>query len=322
MFSKLLVPLLAFLVHFATPLSTPGGCPAGVQTACASDGSATCCPIFMSQSQYGCCKISGGVCCPMSPTTQGCCPPAHSCILTGQYSAVCAPDGGGANVSATQVCTPGAKLPPSATQPSVIVVGDSVSEGYQPYVTANISDVAFVQHSPWSVGGGADDVFNGLNCEEEFMRTAMWQPAAWSLISFNFGLHDLDNSTAAEALYAAALANFTSGLKIKQPQAKLVYISTTPFMPQEYYGNMAVVDLNAIAQRIMAANGIPYLDLYHHITARCGARYSACDICDDEPAAWPTGAPPGSHCGYHYTPAGYAYITAFLAPAFRALLSA
>lgn len=60
----------------------------------------------------------------------------------------------------------------------MIIIGDSVSEGYEPVVAANLSARVFIQHSPWSVGGGADDVFNGLNCEEEFLRTAMYQPGA------------------------------------------------------------------------------------------------------------------------------------------------
>jgi hypothetical protein len=68
-------------------------------------------------------------------------------------------------VSSLQVCTPGAQFPPSTTLPSAIIIGDSVSEGYQPVVSANVSKAVFMQHSPWSVGGGADDVFNGLNCE-------------------------------------------------------------------------------------------------------------------------------------------------------------
>lgn len=298
-----------------------GSCPAGVNTACAPDGSAVCCPIFMSQSNWGCCKLAGGVCCPVSPGVQGCCPASTTCVQTSLYGATCVPAGGGPNVSATQVCTPGARYAPSAALPSVITIGDSVSEGYEPVLAANLSAVAQVQHSPWSVGGGADDVGNGVNCLDEFVRTAMWQPANWSVVSFNFGLHDLDNSTAAEAFYAAALANFTARLQAKQPAAKLAYISTTPFMPQQYYGNNAVTDLNAIAQRIMAAAGIPYLDLYAHVTARCGAKYSACDICDDEPSAWPAGAPAGAHCGYHYTPEGYAYLVEFLGPAFRALIA-
>ena len=165
-----------------------GECPAGIATACAGDGSSTCCPIFMSQSGYGCCHLAGGVCCPVSPTTQGCCPAGSTCVLTGQYSATCVPAAGGANLSALQVCTPGARNPPSTTLPSIITIGDSVSEGYQPPLTAALAKIAFVQHSPWSTGGGADDVFNGLNCEEEFLRTAMYEEADWDIITFNFGL--------------------------------------------------------------------------------------------------------------------------------------
>jgi len=303
------------------PLALAGSCPAGVATACAPDGSSTCCPIFMSQSGWGCCKLAGGVCCPVSPGVQGCCPPATTCVQTSLYGATCVPAGGGANVSATQVCTPGARDAPSATLPAVITIGDSVSEGYEPVLAANLSAIAQVQHSPWSVGGGADDVGNGLNCLDEFVRTAMWQPATWTVVSFNFGLHNLDNSTSAEALYSALLTNFTARLREKQPTAKLAYIATTPFMPQQYYGNNAVTDLNAIAQRIMAAAGVPYIDLYSHVIARCGSRYTSCDICDDEPSGWPAGAPPGSKCGYHYTAEGYAYLVEFLAPAFQALIA-
>lgn len=141
----------------------------------------------MSQSGYGCCNLPGASCCPASSTTQGCCPAGTTCVLTGAYSATCVPSSGGANVSAVQVCTPGAHYPPSSTLPSVITIGDSVSEGYQPVVTDALKSFAFVQHSPWSTGGGADDVGNGLNCEEAFLRTAMWEEARWDAITFNFG---------------------------------------------------------------------------------------------------------------------------------------
>jgi len=307
--------LLPLLVIVAAATAVPGSCPAGVNTACAGDGSQTCCPIFMSQSGWGCCNLPGASCCPQSATTQGCCPAGTSCVLTGPYAATCVPSaGGGANLSATQVCTPGARLPPSATQPSVIMIGDSVSEGYQPVVTANLSKVAFIQHSPWSTGGGADDVNNGLNCEEAFLRTAMYAPAKWDLITFNFGLHDLGGTDG----YESALVNFTR--RLTATGAKLAFVSTTPFMPDHYHGNTIVEQLNAIAQRVVAAAGVPYLDLYHHVTAYCGANYTACDICDDESSLWPAG-PAGAHCGYHYTAAGYSYLSEFLSAALVGLLA-
>jgi lysophospholipase L1-like esterase len=168
---------------------------------------------------------------------------------------------GGANVSGTHVCPPGALLPPSSSAlPSVIAIGDSVSEGYEPVLAAALAASAFVQHSPHSDGGGADDVAHGLDCQENFLRTATYQEANWTAITFNFGLHNLDNSSAAESAYEAALTNFTA--RLLRTGSRLLYISTTPQMQQQWYGNNAVTDLNAIAKRVTAAAGVPYADLY------------------------------------------------------------
>ena len=116
----------------------------------------------------------------------------------------------------------------------------------------------------------------------------------------------------------AALTAFTS--RLQRTGSKLLFVATTPEMQQEWYGNLGVPALNAVARRVMGAAGVPYADLYAHITARCGERYYTCDICDDESAGWPPGAPPGATCGAHYTAAGYAYIVDFLAPIVAGLL--
>lgn len=296
----------------ASNYAAPGSCPAGVATACAADGSQTCCPIFMSVSGYGCCNLPGASCCPASATTQGCCPSGTTCVLTGAYAATCVPSAGGKNVSATQVCTPGAHAPPSATQVNIIYIGDSVSIGATPDLTALVAPEIFLQHSPWSGGGGADDVGNGLACEDAFLRTAMYEPARWDGIVFNFGLHDLDNSTQNEAFYAAALTNFTSRLRAAQPQAKLAFVTTTPFMPLRWFNNMVVEDLNRIARGIMGPLGIPVIDTYSAVIAHCGEVYNHCDICDQEPSQWPHG-PAGAFCGYHYVPAGWELLANTLA---------
>lgn len=300
---------------FAAAAAASNTCPNGVNTACGSNQS--CCPTFESLTGFGCCNIPGGVCCPASSTTQGCCPPGTQCVTEG-YNTICVPSGGGSNTSGAHVCPPGAQYPPShSSLPSVITIGDSVSEGYEPTLAANLSKVAFVQHSPFSDGGGADDVFHGVDCEENFLKTAMFVPANWDIITFNFGLHDLTNTTQNYQLYEAALTNFTA--RLQQTSAKLLYVSTTPMMELQWYGNSAPTDLNAIAMRVMAKAGVPYADLYSHITAYCGQRYSSCDICDSEPWKEPN-APAGAHCGYHYTAAGYAYIVDFLGPIVAALL--
>lgn len=97
-------------------------------------------------------------------------------------------------------------------------------------------------------------------------------------------------------------------------------------MPARYFGDMVVEDLNAIAQRIMAANGIRYADTYSAIVNNCthgdgSGKYYSCDLCDSEPSVWPAGAPAGAHCGYHYTPQGYDLIVSVLAPILTEMLA-
>ena len=173
----------------------------------------------------------------------------------------------------------------------------------------------------------------------------MYQESEWSGILFNFGLHDLTADTPENrASYAAGLFNFTTRLIAAQPRAKLAFV-TTPFMPMRFYNNTIVEDNNAAARAIMAPLGIPVIDTYDAVTAHCGAVYSSCDICDDEPNAWPAGSPPGAHCGYRagaggaragglraracftaptphptdYTDAGWALLAATLAKAVNAI---
>ena len=96
--------------------------------------------------------MPGAVCCPAGPENQSCCPAGYTCAPSG-YGATCVPPAGsgGANVSGTHVCPPGALLPPSSSAlPSVITIGDSVSEGYEPVLAAALAASVFVQHSPHS----------------------------------------------------------------------------------------------------------------------------------------------------------------------------
>lgn len=266
----------------------------------------------MSKSGYGCCAISAdAVCCGL----QGCCPSGYHCINIPPYSSICAKNGA-PNISATQVCTPGPQYPPSSSVPSMIVVGDSVSLGYTPAVAGIINKTGrqvFVQHSPWAGGGGADNVENGVNCEEYFLRTAMYESVQWDLISFNFGLHNLDNSTGAEDRYSALLTRFTD--RLLQTHSKLVFVTTTPYMPDRLAGNRVVEELNARATAIMRTRGIMVADLYQHVISLCGPLYKNCSICDNE-----YNNKTGVTCGYHYTKDGYDYLAAFLAPIYASLI--
>jgi hypothetical protein len=290
-------------------------CPANsTPTACAAD--ATCCPVLFSATGYGCCNGlgPGAVCCGL----QACCPAGTTCVNTPPYSSVCM-DAKNNTLASTQVCTPGAQYPASAAGGRIpaIAIGDSVSIGYTPPLAALLNDTIFLQHSPWAGGGGTDAVANGVNCELNFIYDAAYTPQPWKLVSWNFGLHDLqDNSTAGLAAYSARLTNFTDTLiaTTAPAGAKLLYVTTTPYMPAHVAGDMIVEELNAIAVGIMASRGIPVADLYGAVTAYCGESYRWCSICDDE-----FNNATGVYCGYHYTADGWAYLASFLEPIYRAV---
>ena len=154
-----------------------------------------------------------------------------------------------------------------------------------------------------------------VNCLDVFMRHANGTAAKWDLIFFNSGLHNLDNSTQGLAAYSSQLGQIVAGLKRLQPQATLVWGTTTPFMPDKTAGNFAVEQQNAIAAKIMAANRIPSVDLYARVIARCGELYKKCEICDDESRFHP-----GVYCGYHYTGEGFEYISETVIAGIRAHL--
>ena len=134
-------------------------------------------------------------------------------------------------------CAPGPALPISATLKNVLIIGDSVSDQYTPSVAQKLASSALVQHSPWVGGGSANDVANGLfNLKYcRWLRTALRpdQAVPWDLVTFNFGLHDLQNVFPASlAVYTATLANVTD-LLLASGAKKIMYIATTPFEADE-----------------------------------------------------------------------------------------
>jgi hypothetical protein len=252
---------------------------------------------------------------PTGDAIQNCCPAGHTCNYVSKYSATCTPVVG-PNTSALQVCTPGPRYAPDDPAvnpkklPSCIIIGDSVSIGYTPYVVKALEDVCFLQHSPWAGGGGAADTKNGLNCVEEFLRTSDYKPQTWDLIFFNYGLHNLNNSTAAEAEYKQELAQIADRINHAGNKTKVLYGLTTPMMVDFRAGNKAVEDNNVMATAIMNERQIPIIDLYTPVIKHCGAEYVDCDICAASP------------CNYHYKPAGYQMLSDVIAAAIKAALQA
>lgn len=231
------------------------------------------CSARYSKNAEGCCPYKDAVCC---PNNQTCCPTGTTCVDSGSYATTC--KGAAANESiGLSVCKPGAALPFSNTLPNVLIIGDSVSIGYTPNVTAAMSQLALVQHSPYDVrDGGAEETAYGVQCLDYMLRSPAGNLLRPDVIMFNWGLHDgpLGNSTVPGQaglpdVYAAQLEVITQKLMATEPQAKLLFALTSPYMCSAI-NDGCVVNLNNQAAAIMAKYEIPTINLHDSVVAVCG----------------------------------------------------
>ena len=166
---------------------------------------------------------------------------------------------------------------------------------------------------------GAGHVGQGLTCLDRWLVTQTQAEVKWDLITFNFGLHDLCSpnpikptlcSKAKQArclgLYKEQLKNITG--RLLATGAKLLYVTTTPFMPLRLHNDTVVESLNSEASAIMHQHSIPVVDLYEVVTKTCGEVYVNCSICLHQP------------CWYHYNASGYAKLSGALAAAIKSNL--
>ena len=128
----------------------------------------TVCAAAYSSNGQGSCPYADAVCC---PNKQTCCPKGTTCSDKGSYATTCV--GAPANeTTGLSVCKPGAANPLSTTKKNILIIGDSVSIGYTPYVAQHMASVADVQHSPFDTrDGGAEETAYGIQCLDYMLRS-------------------------------------------------------------------------------------------------------------------------------------------------------
>ncbi|WP_200587130.1 SGNH/GDSL hydrolase family protein [Pedobacter segetis] len=155
-------------------------------------------------------------------------------------------------------------------KPKILIIGDSISIGYTPFVKSNLKDEAEVIHCK----GNAKFTDNGIAHLDEWLGTEKWD-----IIQFNWGLWDIcyrDPNKPAEytnrdkikgkittdkKTYEANLQTMVN--RLKQTDAKLIFVTTT-YVPDQEIGryNKDVMAYNAIAKQVMKRNNIVVNDLY------------------------------------------------------------
>ena len=200
----------------------------------------------------------------------------------------CWPSTGGA-------CAAPALAPRAA---NVLTIGDSISAGFTGYhlnVEAMLSANESASERPL-VGfyeGAALPLLSSKNAAASLVglignTSGQLPPRAWSVITYNAGLHDCDTQEWVSA--ADYAANLRAALRILKPAASAVYfVTSTPFdMPHTNAGiTMAcVLERNAIARRVATeVGGILLNDLYQYVEDFCDkgkltslGNYSKCAI--------------------------------------------
>lgn len=186
---------------------------------------------------------------------------------------------------------------------NVLIIGDSISIGYTPFVQKALAPGILVSHNPGNGGStirGVDSLEVWLNHRE------------WDMIVFNFGLHDLvykDEQKKYDVVngkISVSLNDYRKNLKtivarLKETTAKLLFVTTT-VVPENSPGRK-VKDpskYNEVAKAVMKKNGIAVVDLY---TASLSIH--------------PQNSKPGN---VHYTDKGYELLADHLVKSIQAAL--
>ncbi|GAA0879991.1 hypothetical protein GCM10009119_29610 [Algoriphagus jejuensis] len=132
----------------------------------------------------------------------------------------------------------------------ILIIGDSISIGYTPFVIANLEDVAYVSHNP----GNAQHTGTGLEHIEAWIGDN-----DWDIIQFNWGLWDLcyrhpdskeqgnrDKINGAITFDVESYGrNLDSIVKLirARSNAELIFVTTT-YVPDEEAGSFRMMSLN------------------------------------------------------------------------------
>jgi len=171
---------------------------------------------------------------------------------------------------------------------NVLILGDSISIGYTPFVKELLKGKANV-YRPNNENGGPENcegTTKGVqNIDRWLAKTGLGDsPRQWDIIHFNFGLHDIkhidpvsgENSNNPKHPQQAELGQYKKNIemivgRLKNTSATLIFATTTPY-PDKVSGPLREPGMpakyNKAAIKIMNRNNIIINDLYAFMLPR------------------------------------------------------
>ncbi|NIA22325.1 MAG: hypothetical protein GWP05_10270 [Anaerolineaceae bacterium] len=166
-----------------------------------------------------------------------------------------------------------------ATLDKVLIIGDSISVYYTPFVAAELEGRFAVAHNE----GNASDSRNIVARLDDYLAA----DAEARLVHLNCGLHDSKLAVAGRG-HQVPLEEYRENLnqivgRLRASGRRLVWATTTPILDGRHLAthsefrryNRDVLERNAVAARVMAEAGIPVNDLYA-VVAEAGPEVCIC----------------------------------------------
>ena len=163
----------------------------------------------------------------------------------------------------------GQETPQAIDLPEVLIIGDSISNGYTPHVAQLLKEKAIVKHHR----GNAQHTGTGLKKLDQWIGKI-----EWDVIHFNWGLWDLcyrhpeskvqGKRDKVNGTITTTLEQYEKNLdklvtRLKKTDAKLIWAHTT-VVPEKEAGRIVGNDkkYNDVAARIMQEYGVTINDLH------------------------------------------------------------
>ncbi len=152
------------------------------------------------------------------------------------------------------------------TRPRVLLIGDSILNGYMKRVTALLDGKAYV------------DAWVNPYCQSEHLnKTLLPQVLAngpYDVVHFNMGLHGWQEGRIKDGTFEPLTKGYVEVLRDRLPKARLIWASSTPVtkekQPAEFEPeiNPIIIEHNRMAAKVMAEMHVPVNDFYSLLVNR------------------------------------------------------
>lgn len=145
------------------------------------------------------------------------------------------------------------------SRPRVLLMGDSILNGYLPAVTKALDGKAYVE--AWVTPTSQGDKSLPRQIKEVLAH------GPYDIIHFNLGLHGWQKGRIPEGQFEPLTRAMVQAFRENAPKAKLIWASTTPATKQNTPGeldaeiNPTIMEHNAMAAKVMKEEGVPVNDL-------------------------------------------------------------